>query len=114
MRWRAIRVVRGYRSELKARLTGAVCKCLDAAVEAVAAAIEHARLRAGLLGPLREHLAGALGLVHAGEALEVLLGPVDGGHRAPAHVVDQLRLHAAVRAEHREPRAIRRALHLGP
>src|SRR5437764_9612421 len=93
----------GTESELQARLAGAVGQGLHAAVEAVAAAIEHAGLRAGLLGALREQLASALGLVHAGEALEVLLRPVDGGHGAPAHVVDELRLDAAVRAKHREP-----------
>src|SRR3954464_618550 len=113
MRCRAMRVVRGYRSELKARLTGAVGEGLDAAVEAVAAAIEHAGLGTRLLGALGEQLAGALGLVHAGEALQVLLRPVRGGRGPAAHVGDELGLHAAVRAEHRQPRAVGRAAHLG-
>src|SRR3954447_9745674 len=113
MRWRAISVVRGYRSELKSSLACTVRKRLHAAVEAISATVEHAGLGAGVLGALREQLAGPLRLLHAGEALEVALDPVHGGDGAPRHVVDQLSLHAAVRAEHREPRPLGRAAHLG-
>src|SRR3954453_6965221 len=112
MRCLAIELGSGYRSELKSRFARAVGERLHASVEAVAAAVEHAGLGAGLLAALRQKLAGALGLLHAREPLQVALGPVHGGERAPAHVVDQLGLHAAVRAEHRQPRPLGRAMHL--
>src|SRR6478672_72354 len=98
-----MRKTEGTESELQSRLAGAVRKSLNTAVEAVSAAIEHAVLRARLLGALREQLACALGLVHPREALQVLFGPVDGGDGASAHVVDELGLYATVRAEHRQP-----------
>src|SRR5690349_15353869 len=103
MRCRAIRVVRGYRSELKSSLACTVCKSLHTPVEPVSAAVEHSRLGAGFLRALRQELTGALGLLHAAEALQVLLGPVHGGDGAAGHVVDELCLDTAVRAEHRQP-----------
>src|SRR5437764_216949 len=104
MRWRAIESIEGTESELQPRLAGAVCQSLDATVEAVAATVEHTRLGPGVLGALREQLARALCLFHPREGLQVALGPVDRRDGTAADVVDQLRLHAAVGAEHRQPR----------
>src|SRR4051794_40006006 len=71
MRCLAIELGSGYRSELKSRFARAVGERLHASVEAVAAAVEHAGLGAGLLGALRQQLARALGLLHAREPLQV-------------------------------------------
>src|SRR5436305_7232020 len=106
------RAIERLRLEPESRLPGALGQRAHAPVVAVAAAVEHAGVGAGVLGALREQLAGALGLLHPGKRLEVGLGPVDRGDRAACHVVDQLRLHAAVRAEHRQPRPLGRAAHL--
>src|SRR5437879_8336017 len=50
--------------------TGSLGERLDAPVVLVAAAVEDARFDAGFLGPLREHLAGALRLLHRLEAAQ--------------------------------------------
>ena len=77
--------------EVQAALAGGVGEGLDAAVVLVAAAVEDRGLDAGGLGALGEQRADAGGLLHLGEALEVALGPVDGGQRAAGDVVDELR-----------------------
>src|SRR3954453_15810307 len=66
---RAIESVRGYPggSELQAALTSALGERADAAVVAVAAAVEDDGLGAGVLRALGDQLAGALGLLHARE-----------------------------------------------
>src|SRR5918997_3255644 len=51
-------------SEGQAALAGALGQGLDAAVVAVAAAVEHGGVDAGGLGALREQRAGARGLLH--------------------------------------------------
>src|SRR3954452_4112636 len=56
-------------------LPGALGQQADLAVVAIAAAVEHAGLHTGVLGPLRQHLAGALGLLLAVELAEIPLGP---------------------------------------
>src|SRR4051794_6928097 len=114
LRRRAIESVRGYPdgSELQAALARALGERADAAVVAVAAAVEDHGLGAGVLRALGDQLAGALGLLHARKLTQLGLGPVDGGERVAAHVVDHLGLHAAVRAEDGEPRAIARPRHL--
>src|SRR5688572_26830979 len=98
--------------EGEAALAGALGERLHAPVVAVAAAVEDAGLDPGLLGACRDELAGAPCLVHLAEATQLGLRPVDGGERVAAVVVDELRLDAAVRAEHRQPRALRGAAHL--
>src|SRR4051794_15170642 len=114
LRRRAIESVRGYPrgSELQAALARSLGERADAAVVAVAAAVEDDGLGAGVLRALRDQLAGALGLLHPRQLAQVGLGPVDGGERVAAHVIDDLGLHTAVRAEDREPRAIAGAGHL--
>ena len=67
---------------------------------------------AGVESAVFDRGAHALCLLHRLKALDVGLGPVDGGDRAPGDVVDQLRAHAAVRAENRQPRALRGAADL--
>src|SRR5437764_5432362 len=94
-------------------LTGTVGERLHEAVVAVATAIEHDALDAGALRALGEQRPRAAGLLHPAELLQVLLGPVDGGQGEPGHVVDELRLHALVRAEHGQPRPLGGAAHLG-
>src|SRR6185312_6437437 len=79
------------------------------AVIAVAAAVEDGLGDAGRLGPLGERRAGPLGPLGLGQLAQLGLVPVDRRQRAPRHVVDQLRADAAVGAEHRDPRALRRA-----
>src|SRR3954467_15762099 len=73
--------IESLRLEDQAALPGAFGEGLHAAVVLVSAAVEHHGLDPGGLGPLGEQLAGALGLIHAGERLEVVLGPVDRGER---------------------------------
>src|SRR5829696_493279 len=92
-----------FRLEDQAALAGTLGKGPHAAVIAVSAAVEDRGLDAGGLGALGEQLARALGLLHAGQRLEVVLGPVDGGQRAARRVVDELREDAAVGAEHGDP-----------
>src|SRR5215212_649246 len=94
------------RSEAQARLPSAFGQSLDAAVELVPAAVEHAGLDAGLLGALPEHLAHALGLLHRLQAAQVGLGPVDRDERPARDVVDELGEDALVGAEHRQPRTL--------
>src|SRR5262249_15428523 len=106
------RALQGSGSKLQAPLAGALGERLDAAVVAVATAIEDARLDVRLLGALGEHLAGLLRLLHRVELAKVALGPAHLGDRAAGVVVDQLREHAAVRAVHREARALGAAAHL--
>src|SRR5918999_3430427 len=85
----------------------------DPAVVAVAAPIEDARLGARLLAPCGEQLPRLRRLLHAGEAPELLLGPGHRGEGAAGRVVDELCSHPAVRAEHRQPRPLGRAVDLG-
>src|ERR1700754_812844 len=98
--------------KLKAALTGALGQGLDTAVVLVAAAIEHGGVDAGGLGARREQLARLVGLLHRLERAQVGLGPLDRRDRATAVVVDELGEHAAVGAEHRDPRALGGAVHL--
>src|SRR3954467_10853950 len=62
-------------SELQTPLASALGDRRDAPVEAIAAAIEDARLDTGGLGALGEQLPGALGLLHRAELAELVLGP---------------------------------------
>src|SRR4249919_737324 len=101
-------------SELQAPLAGAFGDRRDASVEAVAAAVEHARLYAGGLGALGEQLPGALGLLHRAELAQVGLGPGNRGESAAGVVVDQLDEHAAVRSVDRQARALGAAADPGP
>src|SRR4051812_9260919 len=114
LRGRAMKFLRvASRLEPEPGLAGALGERAHAAVVAVAAAVEDDGLGAGVLGALRDQLARAFGLIHARQVLELLLGPVDRGERVAADVVDDLGLNATVRAEHREPRTVAGALHLG-
>src|SRR5215210_707408 len=97
------------RLEDQAALAGALGERTHAPVVAVSASIEDRGLDAGGLGALREQLARALCLLHPGQRLEVVLGPVDGGQRAARRVVDELREDAAVGAEHGDPGPLGRA-----
>src|SRR6476619_3781562 len=83
-------------SEAQAPLSGALRDRGDAAVEAIAAAVEDAGLDPGLLRALGEQLAGALRLLHRTELPQVGLGPRDGGEGPAGVVVDQLGEDAAV------------------
>src|SRR4051812_26646509 len=98
--------IESLRLEDQAALPGAFGKGLHAAVVLVSAAVEDRRLDPRGLGALGEQLAGLPGLVHAGQGLEIVLGPVDGGERRARHVVDDLGEHAAVGAEHGDPRPL--------
>src|SRR5919108_5929594 len=98
--------------EGKPALAGARGQGLDAAVIAVAAAVEDGRLDAGGLRPLGDQRAGTSGLLHRLEAAQVRLGPVDRGQRAAGVVVDELGEDAPVGAEDGDPRALGRAAHL--
>src|SRR4051812_41603045 len=82
---------------------------LHAAVVLVATAVEHRGLDTGGLRALGEQGAGTARLVHLGQRLELVLGPRDGGQRAAGDVVDELDVHAAVGAEHGDPRPLGRA-----
>src|SRR5437867_3453499 len=96
-------------SEFQPSLACAFGERLDASVVQVAAAVEHDRVDAGLLGGCGDLLADLLRL-RALVALEVLQpDPARPGEGAAARVVDELREDAPVRAEHREARALRRA-----
>src|SRR5829696_2161712 len=94
------------RLEDQAALAGALGEGPHAAVVAVSTAVEDRGVDAGGLRALREQLARALGLLHAGQRLEVVLRPVDGGQRAARGVVDELREDAPVGAEHGDPRPL--------
>src|SRR5262249_37180250 len=94
-------------------LASGVGERLDAAVVAVAAAIEHGGLHAGGLGPLGEAGPDPLGPLPAGKRLEVRLGPRRRRQRVAAVVVDELGADAAVGAEHGDARALGAAAHLG-
>src|SRR3954466_15503023 len=85
---------------------------LDAAVVAVAAAVEHGTLDAGRLGPLGQQRADLRRLLHRLQRPHVALGPLRGGHRAAGLVVDELGEDPAVRAADRQARARRGADHL--
>jgi hypothetical protein len=78
----------------------------------VAAAIEHGGVDAGGLGARREQLARLGRLLHRLEATQIGLGPLDRGDRLAGIVVDELGEHAAVGAEHRDPRTLGRTVHL--
>src|SRR3954462_12826752 len=95
-----------FRLEDQAARAGPLGEGPDTAVVAVAAAVEDRGLDPGRLRALGEQLARALGLLHAGQRLEVGFGPVDGGQRAAGRVVDELGEHAAVGAEHGDPRPL--------
>src|SRR5918994_1062832 len=86
----AIGQVKVAESELEPALASALGERPDAAVIAVAAAIEDAGGDPRIRGALGEQLAGPLRLFHAGAPPELGLGPVDGGDRAAGFVVDQL------------------------
>src|SRR4051794_4951928 len=94
-------------SELQTPLASALGDRRDAPVEAIAAAIEDARLDTGGLGALGEQLPGALGLLHRAELAELVLGPGCRGDGAAGVVVDQLREDAAVRPVDGQARALR-------
>src|SRR3954447_8490510 len=98
--------IQAFRLEGEATLASTLGEGLHAAVVAVAAAVEDRGLDPGGLRALREQLARALGLLHAGHGLELVLGPVDRGQRAARDVVDELGEHAAVGAEHGDPRPL--------
>src|ERR687887_2478972 len=76
-------------SELKTPFTGALGDGRDAAVEAVATAVEDARLDASRLGALGKQLAGSLRLLHRVELAKVRLGPRGRGDGAARVVIDQ-------------------------
>src|SRR5437588_9838002 len=101
-------------SDRQAALAGALGQLADAAVVAVAAAVEHRALHAGGLGTLGQEAADALGLLHPAEVAHAGLGPGRRGHRATALVVDELGADAAVGAEDRDPGPLGRPPHLGP
>src|SRR3954453_6532403 len=101
------------RLEDQAALAGALGQGLDAAVELIAAAVEHRGLHARGLRALGQQLAGGRGLLHRLQRAQVALGPLDGGERAPGVVVDELGEHAGVGPEHGDPRPLGRAAHLG-
>src|SRR4029453_11293905 len=67
--------------EAEPAFAGALGERADAAVVAVSAAVEDHVLGASLLAALGDQLTGALGLLHAGQVLELLSGPADGGAR---------------------------------
>src|SRR5436190_1550401 len=96
----------GWGSDGQPAFADAVREGLDAAVVAVAAAVEDGAADAGGLRAGGERLAGLAGLLHPAERAQLRLGPRDGGQRAPAAVVDELGGDAAVGAEHRDPRAL--------
>src|SRR5215212_7554131 len=102
-----------FRLEDQAALAGTLGEGPHAAVIAVSAAVEDRGLDAGGLRALAEQLARALGLLHAGQRLELGLRPVDGRQRAPRRVVDELREDAAVGAEDGDPRPLGGAGDLG-
>src|SRR6476620_1872622 len=85
---------------------GAFGEGLDAAVVAVAAAVEHRALDAGGPGALGQERVDLLGLLHPGERLEVCLRPGRGRDRVAAIVVDQLRADAAVGTKHGDAGAL--------
>src|SRR5206468_1039137 len=73
---------------------------------------EHRFGDARRLGPLCERLPGALRSLGLLQAAQLRLIPVDRRQRAARDVIDELRRDAAVGAEHRHARALRRALDL--
>src|SRR6476660_1459002 len=94
-------------------LAGGFGEGLDAAVVAVAAAVEHRALDAGGLGALGQLRADLLRLLHAGKGLDVVLRPRRGGQGVAAIVVDQLGADAAVGPEHGDARPVRASADLG-
>src|SRR5438094_7369344 len=104
---------RGTSLKAQSPFARAVCQRLHASVVEVPAAVEHSLLDSGLLRVLGQQLpdlARLLRLVAAERLLHVQ--PRRGRERLARDVVDQLRLDAAVRAEHGETRPLGRALHL--
>src|SRR4051812_6648685 len=101
------------RLEDQAALAGALGQGLDAAVELVAAAVEHDGLDAGGLRAVGQQLARRGGLLHRLERAQVGLDPGDRGQRATRVVVDELGEDAPVGAEDGDPRALGGAAHLG-
>src|SRR3954454_24285602 len=99
--------------EAEPSLPGAFRQQADLAVVAVAAAVEHAGLHAGVLGPLGQQLAGLLGLLLGVELAEIRLGPHHRGQRVAAIVVDQLGLDATIGAKDGQPGTLGAAAHLG-
>src|SRR5919201_2557278 len=95
----------GSGSQLQPALAGTLGERPDAAVVAIAAAIEDARLDARLLRPLGEDLPSALGLLDRLERAQLGLGP---GHRRDGPgglIVDELGEDSLVRPKHRQPGA---------
>src|SRR5262245_47585086 len=93
--------------EVQAALAGSIGQCLDAAVVAVAAAVEHHLVDAGLLGALGQKLAhrGGGRLVGAGleRASKTLLEARCGSHGPAPGVVDHLRIDVLGGAEYGQP-----------
>src|SRR5579883_1792224 len=102
-RYRSDRVV----SELEPALAGSLGQRLDAAVEHVAAAIEHDVLDALGGGALGHRLADSLRGLDVGAGLErpahVLLHRGGGGDRLAFAVIDDLRIDVLRRAKDRQP-----------
>src|SRR3954451_2235357 len=101
-----------HRLEDQAALAGALGQGLHAAVELVAATVEDDGLDARGLRALGQQRTGALGLLHRLERAQVGLRPLHGGQRAAGVVVDDLGEDPAVGAEHRDARALGRAVYL--
>src|SRR5437764_384873 len=75
-------------SDRQAALAGALGQLADAAVVAVAAAVENRALHAGGLGTLGQEAADALGLLHPPQVAHAGLDPGRRGHGVTALVVD--------------------------
>src|SRR5262249_59308878 len=93
--------------ELQTSFARAVGERLDTSVIQVAAPVEDDRLDADLLGRLGNGDADRAGLVGLVAAEPLDRDPARAGERLAARVVDELREHAAVGTEDREPRPLR-------
>src|SRR5688572_28257886 len=97
--------------ELQPAFAGAVGHCLHAAVISVPCAIEHDAGEPGVLRLLRDELP------YLGRLVALLSRQLVGGHggeRPARRIVHQLRVDVLERAEHHEPRTLRRAVHALP
>src|SRR4051812_9347491 len=99
--------------ESQAGFASALGERADAAVVAVAAAIEDAGVDSGVLGALGEQLARLLRLLGRLQLAQVALDPRSRGERAPGAVVHQLREDASIGSEHGQPRTLGGAADLG-
>src|SRR4029453_13817833 len=97
--------------EGQAGRAGRLGERLDPPVVLIAAAIEDNLLDAACLRPLGQQLAHDFGRGHVAARLRLgaeVGGPaVPRGQRAPARIVDHLRVDVAQAAEHRQPRPLR-------